>query len=65
MKKENRSNKGTTMTLEMNPTRAATMRKILADPQLADPQLLNHLNEQDREELIDLYIKTLEKWENR
>lgn len=48
------------MKLDMNPTRAATMRKILADR-----PLLNQLNEQDREQLIDLYIKNLEKWENR
>ena len=48
------------MKLDMNPTRAATMQKILADR-----PLLNQLNEQDREQLIDLYIKNLEKWENR
>ena len=59
MKKENLTNEGTTMK-DMNPTRATTMRKILADR-----PLLNQLNEQDREELIDLYIKNLEKWENR
>ena len=60
MKKENHTNEGTTMKLDMNPTRATTMRKILADR-----PLLNHLDEKDREELIDLYIKNLEKWENR
>jgi len=48
------------MKLDMNPTRAATMQKILADR-----PLLNHLDEKSREELIDLYIKNLEKWENR
>ena len=60
MKKDNLTNEGTTMKLDMNPTRATTMRKILEDR-----PLLNHLSEQDREELIDLYIKNLEKWENR
>jgi hypothetical protein len=60
MKKENLTNEGTTMKLDMNPTRATTMRKILADR-----PLLNHLDEKSREELIDLYIKNLETWENR
>jgi hypothetical protein len=61
MKKDNlHSGNSTTMKLDMNPTRAATMQKILADR-----PLLNHLDEKSREELIDLYIKNLEKWENR
>ena len=60
MKKENLTNEGTTMKLDMNPTRATTMKKILADR-----PLLNQLREADRAALIDLYIKNLENWENR
>ena len=60
MKKENLTNEGTTMKLDMNPTRATTMKKILADR-----PLLNQIREADRAALIDLYIKNLENWENR
>ena len=60
MKKENLTNEGTPLKLDMNPPRATTMRTILADR-----PLLNHLDEKSREELIDLYIKNLETWENR
>ena len=60
MKKENLTNEGTTMKLDMNPTRATTMKKILANR-----PLLNQLREADRAALIDLYIKNLENWENR
>lgn len=49
------------MKLDMNPTRAATMRKILQQLE----QGTFDLDELAREQLIDLYIKNLEKWENR
>lgn len=44
----------------MNETRAATMRRVLADE-----SLLNLLPEQDREVLIRLYTGMLQRWEDR
>ena len=46
--------------IKMNETRAATMRKVLENR-----PLLGSLREPDREELIQLYMANLEKWENR
>ena len=48
------------MTRLDNGTRIVTMRKVLENP-----HLLEHLREQDREELIQQYMAELEKWENR
>tara|TARA_S200002703_G_scaffold50838_1_gene44207 strand:+ start:2500 stop:2682 length:183 start_codon:yes stop_codon:yes gene_type:complete len=45
---------------DMNESRAVTIRRVLQDG-----PLLMQLREEDRKELIDLYIKNLEKWENR
>jgi hypothetical protein len=45
---------------DMNETRVATMKRILEDR-----PLLMQLREQDREDLIRLYVANLEKWENR
>jgi len=44
----------------MNGTRAATMRRVLADE-----SLLNLLPEPDREVLIRLYTGMLQRWEDR
>ena len=47
------------MTIQnMNETRAATMKRILQDR-----PLLMQLREEDREALIQLYVKNLDKWE--
>ena len=54
--KRNHPNKGITM--DMNETRAATMKRILQDR-----PLLMQLREEDREALIQLYVKNLDKWE--
>ena len=54
--KRNHPNKGTTM--DMNETRAATMKRILENR-----PLLMRLREEDREALIQLYTKNLNKWE--
>ena len=45
---------------DMNESRAVTIRRVLQDG-----PLLMQLREEDRKELIDLYIINLEKWENR
>lgn len=60
MRKEH-PNMETTMTKPdrpMNETRAATMRRVLADE-----SLLNLLPEQDREVLIRLYTGMLQRYE--
>ena len=54
--KRNHPNKGTTM--DMNETRTATMKRILENR-----PLLMRLREEDREALIQLYTKNLNKWE--
>jgi len=46
--------------IEMNETRAATMRRVLEDR-----PLLKMLREEDREALIQLYTKNLDKWEKQ
>lgn len=44
----------------MNETRAATMRRVLENR-----PFLMQLRAEDREALIQLYTKNLEKWERR
>lgn len=44
--------------MDMNETRAATMKRILENR-----PLLMRLREEDREALIQLYTKNLNKWE--
>lgn len=44
----------------MNETRAATMRRVLENR-----PLLQQLREEDREDLIRLYMENLQRWEDR
>ena len=44
--------------MDMNETRAATMKRILENR-----PLLMQLREKDREDLIRLYVQNLDKWE--
>jgi len=57
--KRNHPNKGTTMDhIEMNETRAATMRRVLDDR-----PLLKMLRPEDREALLIVYTEKLIEWE--